>query len=72
MRFQTLFEARWILAVLALLTFVSSAIFPPLAFVFLLLILYTLFFFRDPDRAKDSPQSAAAEELIDIVRAYLK
>ena|SRR5207302_1860809 len=58
MRFQTLFEARWILAVLALLTFVSSAIFPPLAFVFLLLILYTLFFFRDPDRA--APEDARA------------
>jgi DNA-binding FrmR family transcriptional regulator len=26
----------------------------------------------DPDRPKDSPQAAAAEELIDIVRAYLK
>jgi FrmR/RcnR family transcriptional regulator, repressor of frmRAB operon len=26
----------------------------------------------DPNRAKDSPQAAAAEELIDIVRAYLK
>jgi len=26
----------------------------------------------DPDRAKDSPQAVAAEELIDIVRAYLK
>src|SRR6266481_724029 len=26
----------------------------------------------DPDRAKDSPQAAAAEELIDIVRSHLK
>lgn len=26
----------------------------------------------DPNRPKDSPQAAAAEELIDIVRAYLK
>lgn len=26
----------------------------------------------DPERPKDSPQAAAAEELIDIVRAYLK
>lgn len=25
-----------------------------------------------PDKAKDSPQAQAAEELIDIVRAYLK
>jgi FrmR/RcnR family transcriptional regulator, repressor of frmRAB operon len=26
----------------------------------------------DPNRGKDSPEVAAAEELIDIVRAYLK
>jgi DNA-binding FrmR family transcriptional regulator len=26
----------------------------------------------DPERPKDSPQAAAAEELIDIVKAYLK
>lgn len=26
----------------------------------------------DPNRPKDSPQAAAAEELIDVVRAYLK
>jgi DNA-binding FrmR family transcriptional regulator len=26
----------------------------------------------DPDRPKDSPQAAAAEELIDIVKAYMK
>jgi FrmR/RcnR family transcriptional regulator, repressor of frmRAB operon len=26
----------------------------------------------DPNRGKDSPQAAAAEELIDIVRTYLK
>ena len=26
----------------------------------------------DPNRPKDSPQAAAAEELMDIVRAYLK
>ena len=50
MRFETLFEARWIVAILALLAFISSAIFPALAIVFLLLILYTFYFFRDPDR----------------------
>jgi phosphatidylserine decarboxylase len=58
MRVQTLFEARWIFAVLVFLTFVSSAIFPPLAFVFLILIVYTFFFFRDPDRAAPDDPSA--------------
>jgi phosphatidylserine decarboxylase len=57
-RFQTLFEARWIFAVLVLLTFVSSVMFPPLGFVFLLLILYTVFFFRDPERIVPEDSSA--------------
>jgi phosphatidylserine decarboxylase len=50
MRSQTLFEARWIFAILALLMLASWAFFPPLSLVLLLLIFYTLFFFRDPDR----------------------
>jgi DNA-binding FrmR family transcriptional regulator len=33
---------------------------------------HILFHVLDPNRPKDSPQAAAAEELIDIVRAYLK
>jgi FrmR/RcnR family transcriptional regulator, repressor of frmRAB operon len=33
---------------------------------------HILFHVLDPERAKDSPQAAAAEELIDIVRAYMK
>jgi len=61
MRLQTLLEARWIFAVLALLTFVSSAIIPPLALVFFILILYTLFFFRDPDRVvPEDPRAIVA------------
>ena len=51
MRFQTLFEARWILAVLVLLLLFSIWFVPWLAWLFLLLIAYTFVFFRDPDRA---------------------
>jgi phosphatidylserine decarboxylase len=58
MRSQTLFEARWIFAILALLMLASWAFFPPLAFVFLLLIFYTLFFFRDPDRVAPTDPAA--------------
>jgi phosphatidylserine decarboxylase len=58
MRSQTLFEARWIFALLALLMLASWAFFPPLAFVFLLLIVYTLFFFRDPDRVVPTDPTA--------------
>jgi phosphatidylserine decarboxylase len=50
MRLQTLAEARWILAILFFLAFVSWFFSAWLSLLFLVLILYTLFFFRDPDR----------------------
>ncbi|HXA09648.1 MAG TPA: phosphatidylserine decarboxylase [Chthoniobacterales bacterium] len=50
MRLQTLFEARWIFAVLLVLTLASLWLVPWLALLFLLLISYTFVFFRDPDR----------------------
>lgn len=50
MRLQTLAEARWIFAALVALLALSLAVFPWLAVVWLLLIGYTFYFFRDPDR----------------------
>ena len=50
MRFQTLFEARWIFLVLLVLGIVSLLASLWLALLFILLIGYTLFFFRDPER----------------------
>jgi phosphatidylserine decarboxylase len=50
MRRQTLAEAGWILGVLVLLAFASSFVTAWLPLFFLLLICFTLFFFRDPDR----------------------
>jgi phosphatidylserine decarboxylase len=50
MRFQTLFEARWIFLVLLLLGALSWWLTPGLALLFLALIGYTFAFFRDPDR----------------------
>ena len=50
MRFQTLYEARWIFAVLLVLTLLSLWLNPWLALLFLCLILYTFAFFRDPER----------------------
>lgn len=58
MRFQTLFEARWILGMLALFAIVSAYVSWWLALFFLALIAYTFVFFRDPDR--DAPQEADA------------
>jgi len=50
MRLQTLAEARWILAILFFLALVSWFLNAWLSLFFFVLILYTLFFFRDPDR----------------------
>lgn len=50
MRLQTVWEARWILGFLALLTIICG-LFSTWAFwFFLLLFLFTVGFFRDPDR----------------------
>jgi phosphatidylserine decarboxylase len=51
MRTQTIAEARWILAILGLLALASWFLNGWFALFFLLLILCTLAFFRDPDRA---------------------
>jgi phosphatidylserine decarboxylase len=50
MRLQTIAEARWILAILLVLALVSSLFSAWIALIFLILILYTFFFFRDPER----------------------
>src|SRR5437773_12483591 len=48
MRLQTLLEARWILAILAVCAIVSSVLTLWLSLLFLLLLFCTLAFFRDP------------------------
>jgi phosphatidylserine decarboxylase len=50
MRFQTLFEARWIFVVLLLLAFLSLLLTPGLTLLFVALMVYTVVFFRDPER----------------------
>ena len=58
MRFQALWEARWILAVLVLLAIISG-LFSAWAFwFFVLLCLCTLAFFRDPDRVVPADPNA--------------
>jgi phosphatidylserine decarboxylase len=51
MRLQTLLEARWIFAILAVLAIISSFLALWLLLLFLLSIFFTLAFFRDPNRA---------------------
>ena len=71
MRWQTLYEGRWIFTILALLALGSLFISIWLAIVFLALIIYTLAFFRDPERVSpadaDSVVAAADGVVADIV-----
>jgi phosphatidylserine decarboxylase len=50
MRLQTLAEARWIFAILAALAIISFVFQPWWSLIWLVLIAYTFYFFRDPDR----------------------
>jgi phosphatidylserine decarboxylase len=71
MRLQTLSEARWILAFLAVLAVVCWFVSGWLSWLFLLLIFYTFAFFRDPDRtAPNGPNvivAAADGTVMDII-----
>jgi phosphatidylserine decarboxylase len=50
MRLQTIAEARWILAILVFFALVSLLFSGWIALIFLILIVYTFYFFRDPER----------------------
>ena len=71
MRRQTLAEGGWIFAILIVLMFGSWWLSPWLSLVFLALILYTLAFFRDPDRLvpadANSVVAAADGKITDII-----
>ena len=71
MRFQTLFEARWIFAGLILLGVASYFISLWLLLLILLFFVYTISFFRDPERAvpadPDAVVAAADGTVADIV-----
>jgi phosphatidylserine decarboxylase len=71
MRLQTLFEARWILALFALLTVATVFLSVSLSLLFLLLFFCTLAFFRDPERTVPADPklivAAADGTVMDIV-----
>jgi phosphatidylserine decarboxylase len=71
MRFQTLYEARWIFAALVFLGVAGYFILPWLLLPLLLLFVYTLWFFRDPDRVlptdPDAVVAAADGTVADII-----
>ncbi len=84
MRGQTLYEARWIFAVLVVLTFILGLVTPWLSLLGVLLILYTFYFFRDPERVVPTDPNvvvAAADGVIagieeveepEVVKATMK
>jgi phosphatidylserine decarboxylase len=71
MRRQTLYEARWIFAILAVLAVASWLVSPSLSLVWVALIAYTFAFFRDPERVTptdpDAVVAAADGVVADIV-----
>ena len=58
MRFQTLFEGRWIFVLLAAAAVLTWFFAPWLSLIFLLLIFYTFAFFRDPNRIAPADPNA--------------
>jgi phosphatidylserine decarboxylase len=58
MRFQTLYEGRWIFAVLIVIAVILWMIKPPLVILPALLILFCINFFRDPDRVAPADPKA--------------
>jgi phosphatidylserine decarboxylase len=71
MRSQTLYEARWIFGVLALVALAGAFFFPWLLLLVLLLTIYVFWFFRDPERVSpndpDAVVAAADGKVADIV-----
>jgi phosphatidylserine decarboxylase len=67
MRLQTLYEARWIFAALALLAIASVLFFPWLILLVLLLTIYVFWFFRDPARVSPVDPNAVVAAADGIV-----
>jgi phosphatidylserine decarboxylase len=71
MRFQTLYEARWIFAVLLVIAVLSALFLPWFLILIGLLVVYVFWFFRDPARVSpadpDAVLAAADGTVADIV-----
>lgn len=84
MRWQTLYEGRWIFLILVIFAISSFFLWRWLPVIFLLLIAYTFAFFRDPERitpAEPEAVVAAADGVVadiveieetDVVKAKMK
>lgn len=59
MKFRALGEARWILGLLAVCWIATVALFPLLSLVVALMLIFTFYFFRDPERTPPADPSLA-------------
>lgn len=67
MKFQSLWEARWIFLVLAFCWLVTVAIVPLVSLLFAGLLLFTLYFFRDPERQPPANENLAVSPADGVV-----
>lgn len=67
MKFRALGEARWILGILAAAWVASVLLFPVLCLVVAAMLLFTLYFFRDPEREPPPDESLAVSPADGVV-----
>jgi len=67
MKSRALAEARWILAVLAAGWLISLALAPVVSILFAALILFTFYFFRDPERTPPAGENIAVSPADGVV-----
>ena len=67
MKFRALGEARWILGILAAAWVASVLLFPLLSLVVAAMLLFTLYFFRDPEREPPADETLAVSPADGVV-----
>jgi phosphatidylserine decarboxylase len=67
MKFRALWEARWILGILAACWVATLALFPLLSLVVAGMMLFSLYFFRDPEREPPADESLAVSPADGVV-----
>lgn len=69
MKFQSLWEARWIFGVLGFCWLVTLLIVPLVSLLFAGLLIFSLYFFRDPERQPPADESLAVSPADGVVVA---